>query len=174
MSVLHRPRRLPTGNRLAARMSVARPSNRFVLQAGVLLAVFGERWPTRDIDLQAQSIANDPATVRAAITGIAAMSLDDGVVCNALAATAEVIREEDQYQAVRVSMTARLASQAPPAARRSASWLAKWSRSGSITSGGTGTARLRLPFGLTNVQPPCRCGQDRSMPLSADRARRCR
>lgn len=96
-----------------ARMAVTGSTEQFVLKGGVLLAVFGQRRPTRDIDLQAQFIANDPATVRAAITDIAATSLDDGVVFDTQAATASTIREEDQYQAVRVSMTARLATARP-------------------------------------------------------------
>jgi hypothetical protein len=93
-----------------ARLSRTRSADRFVLKGGVLLAVFGERRPTRDIDLHARSIANSPGTVRAAITGIAATSLDDGVIFDTQAATTEVIREEDQYPAVRVSMTAGLAT----------------------------------------------------------------
>jgi len=96
-----------------ARMAATGSAEQFVLKGGVLLAAFGERRPTRDIDLQAQSIANDPATVRAAITDIAATSLDDGVVFDTQAATAAAIREEDQYQAVRVSMTASLATARP-------------------------------------------------------------
>jgi hypothetical protein len=96
-----------------ARMSAAGAADRFVLKGGVLLAVFGERRPTRDIDLHARSITSDPATVQAAITDIAATSLDDGVVFDTRAATATVIREEDQYQAVRVSMTAALATARP-------------------------------------------------------------
>ena len=96
-----------------ARMPAAGAADRFVLKGGVLLAVFGERRPTRDIDLQTQSIANDPATVRTAITDIAATSLDDGVIFDTLTATARVIREEDQYPAVRVSMTATLATARP-------------------------------------------------------------
>jgi Nucleotidyl transferase AbiEii toxin, Type IV TA system len=96
-----------------ARMAATGSAEQFVLKGGVLLAVFGQRRPTRDIDLQAQSIANDPATVRAAITHIAATSLDDGVVFDTRAATAAAIREEDQYQAVRVSMTASLATARP-------------------------------------------------------------
>lgn len=96
-----------------ARMSAADVTDRFVLKGGLLLAVFGERRPTRDIDLLAQSVANDPATVRTAITNIAATNMDDGVVFDTLAATADVIREEDQYQAVRVSMTAALATARP-------------------------------------------------------------
>jgi hypothetical protein len=96
-----------------ARMSAAGAADRFVLKGGVLLAVFGERRPTRDIDLHAKPIASDPATVRTAITDIAATSLDDGVIFDTRAATAHAIREEDQYQAVRVSMTASLATARP-------------------------------------------------------------
>lgn len=96
-----------------ARMTSTGSADRFVLKGGVLLAVFGERRPTRDIDLQGQFIASDPATVRAAITDIAAARLDDGVVFDTQAATAAAIREEDQYQAVRVSMTASLATARP-------------------------------------------------------------
>lgn len=96
-----------------ARMAATGSAEQFVLKGGVLLAVFGQRRPTRDIDLQAQSIADDPATVRAAITHVAATSLDDGVVFDTQAATAAAIREEDQYQAVRVSMTASLATARP-------------------------------------------------------------
>jgi hypothetical protein len=55
-----------------ARMSLTQAADRFVLKGGLLLAVFGERRPTRDIDLQAQAIGSDPSTVRAAISDIAA------------------------------------------------------------------------------------------------------
>jgi predicted nucleotidyltransferase component of viral defense system len=96
-----------------ARMSGTRFAERFVLKGGVLLAAFGERRPTRDIDLQAQSVANDLGTVRATITDIAVTSLDDGVIFDTHSATAEVFREEDQYQAVRVRMTASLATARP-------------------------------------------------------------
>ena len=44
---------------------------------------------------------------------IAATSLDDGVAFDTHAATAAAIREEDQYQAVRVSMAASLATARP-------------------------------------------------------------
>jgi hypothetical protein len=95
------------------RMAATRFADRFVLKGGVLLAAFGERRPTRDIDLQAQAFDNDPAAILAAITEIAAVSLDDGVVFDTVTATAEVIRDEDRYQGVRVSMTASLATARP-------------------------------------------------------------
>jgi Nucleotidyl transferase AbiEii toxin, Type IV TA system len=96
-----------------ARMAAARFADRFVLKGGVLLAAFGERRPTRDIDLQAQAFDNDPTAILAAITEIAAVSLDDGVVFDTVTATAEVIRDEDRYQGVRVSITASLATARP-------------------------------------------------------------
>ena len=96
-----------------ARLAATRFADRFVLKGGVLLAVFGERRPTRDIDFQAQDLDNDPAAILAAITEIAAVGLDDGVFFDAGTATAEVIREEDPYQGVRVSMTASLATARP-------------------------------------------------------------
>ena len=96
-----------------ARLAASRFANQFVLKGGVLLAAFGERRPTRDIDLQAQALDNEPATILAAITGIAAEDLDDGVVFDTSTATTETIRDEDRYPGVRVTIPARLATARP-------------------------------------------------------------
>jgi len=96
-----------------ARLGGSRFADRFVLKGGVLLAAFGERRPTRDIDFQAQAIDNDPAAILAATTEIAAIVLDDGVAFDIGTATARPIREEDLYQGARVSMTAQLSSARP-------------------------------------------------------------
>jgi hypothetical protein len=96
-----------------ARLAATRFSDRLVLKGGVLLAVFGERRPTRDIDFQAQDFDNDPAMILAAITEIAGVGLDDGVIFDTETATAEMIRDGDPYQGVRVSMTAGLATSRP-------------------------------------------------------------
>lgn len=93
-----------------ARLAETPFTDRLVLKGGVLLAVFGERRPTRDVDLQAQSFQNDPGNTLAVIGEIAAISLDDGVTFDTATATAETIRDEDRYQGVRVSMTASLAT----------------------------------------------------------------
>ena len=45
----------------------------------MLLAAFGERRPTRDVDLLAQALDNDTEDGRAVICEVAALSLDDGV-----------------------------------------------------------------------------------------------
>ena len=96
-----------------ARLAATRFAEQFVLKGGVLLAAFSERRPTRDIDLQAQSPGNDPEAIRAAIVGVAAVDQGDGVVFDVETATAEVIRDEDAYQGVRVTITARLATARP-------------------------------------------------------------
>lgn len=96
-----------------ARLVESRRAEQFVLKGGVLLAAFDERRPTRDIDLAAQILDNDAEVVRVAICEIAGITLDDGVVFDVEAATAEVIRDEDPYAGVRVTMVARLATARP-------------------------------------------------------------
>jgi hypothetical protein len=90
---------------------VASPrADQFVLKGGILLAAFGERRPTRDVDLQAQDLDNDAEEVHSAICDIARVELNDGIIFDVDAAIAEVIRDEDAYGGVRVSMTAQLAT----------------------------------------------------------------
>ncbi len=63
-----------------------------MLKGGVLLAAFDERRPTRDIDLQAHTLANDTETILTATCEIAAITLDDGVIFDVETATAESVR----------------------------------------------------------------------------------
>lgn len=93
-----------------ARLAVSRFARQFVLKGGVLLAAFGERRPTRDIDLQAHAFDNEPAAILAAIAEIAADDLDDGVIFDTSSATTETIREEDRYPGIRVSIAVQLAT----------------------------------------------------------------
>lgn len=76
----------------------------FILKGGVLLSAFALRRPTRDIDLQAASLANDISTVAARIGEIAGISVPDGVTFDQASIVASVIREGDQYSAVRVKL----------------------------------------------------------------------
>jgi hypothetical protein len=57
----------------------SRFADQLVLKGGVLLAAFGERRPTRGIDLQAQALDNDAETVRVVVCEVAARRLDDGM-----------------------------------------------------------------------------------------------
>lgn len=96
-----------------ARLAVSRLADQLVLKGGVLLAAFGERRPTRDIDLQAQELDNNVPVVRAAVCEISGISQDDGVFFDVASAAAAVIRNEGAYAGVRVTMTTQLATARP-------------------------------------------------------------
>ncbi|MCL1841318.1 MAG: nucleotidyl transferase AbiEii/AbiGii toxin family protein [Propionibacteriaceae bacterium] len=81
-----------------------------VLKGGVLLAAFSARRPTRDIDLRATGFADDIAAVETIVGSIAAIPADDGLVFDPGSVHAETIRDEADYQGVRVQLTAQLAS----------------------------------------------------------------
>lgn len=95
------------------RLAESRFAEQLVLKGGVLLAAFGERRPTRDVDLQAEALDNDADNVRAVICEVAARRLDDGVVFDVDGATASLIRDEDAYSGIRVTMKAELATARP-------------------------------------------------------------
>jgi hypothetical protein len=85
---------------------------RLVLKGGVLLAALGTRRPTRDIDFAARLTDNDVESVLALVREIAALTpeSDDGLVFDPAGAAAEVIRDEDVYSGVRVSLGVELAT----------------------------------------------------------------
>jgi len=85
-------------------------SERFVLKGGVLLAAYETRRPTRDVDLRGHHIEADLTAILQVITEIAAIEIDDGVAFDTGTARAEAIRDQDQYQGVRVIVAATLAT----------------------------------------------------------------
>ncbi|GAA2520363.1 nucleotidyl transferase AbiEii/AbiGii toxin family protein [Rarobacter incanus] len=92
--------------RLAASESAAD----FVLKGGVLMAAFAERRPTRDIDFAARGFANDIPEVEQRVRNILAVQRDDGLEFDENSVSGEQIRDEADYNGVRVKMTARLAT----------------------------------------------------------------
>jgi len=74
----------------------------------MLLSAFGQRRPTRDIDLLANTSSNEPAAVAALVREITAVEADDGVVYETSQMTTRIIREQDLYAAVRVAVPARI------------------------------------------------------------------
>lgn len=95
-----------------ARLAISDARDQFVLKGGVLLAAFDARRPTKDIDLAALGIANDADTVLALIRRVLALTpvIDDGIEFLPDTATADVIREDDDYAGVRVRAQARIAA----------------------------------------------------------------
>ena len=79
-----------------------------VLKGGVLLAAFDNRRPTRDIDFAGIDLNNDVENLLNVCCEIASNNQNDGLVFDIGAATARIIRDEDEYSGVRVSMSARI------------------------------------------------------------------
>ena len=81
-----------------------------VLKGGMLLAAFDLRRATRDVDVLALRIDNDPAAVQHLIIDVTSVETDDGVEFLPDTITAAVIRDDDVYPGVRASLEARLAT----------------------------------------------------------------
>jgi predicted nucleotidyltransferase component of viral defense system len=96
--------------RFLYRLSISGHRDRLVLKGGMLLAVFEERRPTRDVDLLGMAIANDAESVAALVSEITAIEVDDGVAFQPDLLTTQTIREQDVYAAVRVAMPATVAT----------------------------------------------------------------
>lgn len=81
----------------------------FVLKGGLLLARFGARRATRDIDVLGRAFPNDEAESVRRIAAIAATEVDDGTVFDPVTVRTVPIREEDEYHGLRLTMAATIA-----------------------------------------------------------------
>ena len=93
-----------------ARVAASAYAERFVLKGGVLLAAYGARRPTRDVDMQGREMSNRIEDILEVVRDITAVHLDDGLVFDPAHANAEIVRDEDEYSGVRVTLTATLAA----------------------------------------------------------------
>lgn len=82
---------------LLTRIALSEYHEDFVLKGGVLLAAFAARRPTRDIDVQAIRLGDDPDEVADRVRDIAALHVDDGLVFDPESVAATTIRDEDEY-----------------------------------------------------------------------------
>ncbi len=96
--------------RFVARVVSSASSDRLILKGGVLMAAFGQRRPTRDVDLLALDVDNDPETVGQLVREIAQQDLDDGLAIDPDSIRARTIRQGAHYAGVRVRLLARLAT----------------------------------------------------------------
>lgn len=97
-----------------ARLAVSPHAANLVLKGGVLLAAYDLRRPTADIDFAALAQSRELEQVRDLVVSIAdtplPAALDDGLVFDTSQVSAESIRDEDEYNGVRVTLRARLAT----------------------------------------------------------------
>jgi hypothetical protein len=80
----------------------------FVLKGGVLLAAYGARRPTRDVDSNAISADVTAEHLVRVVRDIAAIEANDGVVFDTDTISTQEIREEADYPAFRVRVTAEI------------------------------------------------------------------
>jgi len=98
--------------RFLARLAESRFREMLVLKGGMLLAVLEVRRPTRDADMLARGLANDEENLRAVVGEIAAISMADGVSFDATEISIASIREDADYEGVRLALPTSLAGAA--------------------------------------------------------------
>ncbi|GAB3939636.1 nucleotidyl transferase AbiEii/AbiGii toxin family protein [Kribbella albertanoniae] len=81
----------------------------FVLKGGLLLAQFGARRMTRDIDILGRAFIGDDSEITRRISTIATIEIDDGVTFDAANLKTVPIREDGRYHGLRLVMPASIA-----------------------------------------------------------------
>ena len=94
--------------RFLARLVESTFADSFVLKGGVLLAGYGLRRPTRDVDMQAIDFVLDEEHCRHVVATVAAIDADDGLAFEAVPTRVEQIRDDEEYSGLRVHVIARL------------------------------------------------------------------
>jgi hypothetical protein len=89
-------------------------ANSLVLKGGVLMAAFASRRPTRDIDLWASGFQGDIKDAENVVKSIAALPIDDGIVFQMESIHGDTIRDNADYEGVRVRLRANLTSAVIP------------------------------------------------------------
>jgi hypothetical protein len=94
--------------RTLGRLSATRFAENLILKGGLLLAAYGARRPTKDIDTMLRDLSLDEQMVRDICLGIAAVNADDGLVFDASTLRIIEIRDDAEYVGYRASMMCHL------------------------------------------------------------------
>jgi len=96
--------------RLLYRLSISRYSDMFILKGGLLLyTILDEKArPTKDIDMLARELASNLDALKEVFTEIASISIDDEVIYDTNSITTERIKEDADYEGVRIKLTAHM------------------------------------------------------------------
>jgi hypothetical protein len=94
------------------RLAVSKYASQMTLKGGMLMAAISARRMTKDADLSTRGVGNEEEQVAAVVREIIAteLDLDDGLEFDADSVRTEVMREDDEYQGVRVKLIAKLAT----------------------------------------------------------------
>lgn len=98
--------------RFLSRLAATDYVNQFTLKGGFLLLAFNieKARPTRDIDFLGTNISNDRQQLEQIIKEIASVDQSDGVVFVADSIKSEVIKEEADYEGIRIKLAANIGS----------------------------------------------------------------
>jgi predicted nucleotidyltransferase component of viral defense system len=93
--------------RLLYRLSISKYKSSFVLKGGLLLIVVNvpTSRPTVDIDFLAEKLKSDTKKIESIFKEIAGIDLPDGIVFNPATITSERIKEDADYEGVRIKIT---------------------------------------------------------------------
>lgn len=96
--------------RFLYRLGISKFSSRFVLKGGLFLVCLQmpKSRPTKDIDFLAEEIKNDPAELERIFAAIAGMAYDDGVQFLPSSISSETIKEDADYEGIRLKIDATL------------------------------------------------------------------
>jgi len=94
------------------RLAVSKYASQMTLKGGMLMAAISARRMTKDADLSTRGVGNEEEQVAAVVREIITteLDLDDGLEFDADSIRTEVMREDDEYQGVRVKLIAKLAT----------------------------------------------------------------
>ena len=81
----------------------------FVLKGGLLLAQFGARRMTRDIDILGQAFTGEEPEIIRRVRAIAATEVDDGVAFDGASLRTAPIRDDGRYHGLRLVMPVSIA-----------------------------------------------------------------
>jgi len=96
--------------RFLYRLSISKFSDHFVLKGGLLLICLKipVLRPTKDIDFLAEQVKNNPAEIEHIFRDIAKVTYDDGIKFNSSSITSERIKEDADYEGIRLKIEATL------------------------------------------------------------------
>ena len=83
----------------------------FILKGGILLAVYGVRRPTKDVDAEAVSASVTPEHIEQVVRDVAAVAADDGVEFNLYSMSVQEIRDQAEYPSLRMRVKAKIGPQ---------------------------------------------------------------
>jgi hypothetical protein len=92
------------------RLTRTRHADSFILKGGILLAAYGVRRPTRDVDAEAIRSAVAPQDLAHVVRAIAAVDADDGVTFDLTSITIQEIRDAAHYPGLRLRVSATIGS----------------------------------------------------------------